>query len=416
MGFTWHQTKFKGLRYREHPSRRHGVRLDRCYQVRFLLDGKRVEETLGWSSENWTEEKAALKLGELREAHRTGQGERTLAEKRQKAQAKRKAEEAAKAAKVQEALTFGELFESHYWPHALGYKTPGALTAERSLYDKWIAPVLGAMPMKDAVPFHIDKIRKAMNDAGLAPRSFDYVLAVVRQSYNFALAHEHYHGGNPVDAWKLRERHKGGKKNRYDNRRTRYLSQDEAQVLLDELARRSADLHDQALLALHCGLRASEIFRLTWADVDIDRQMLTLLDTKSGATKQTFLTEQATAMLSERKKSTESHLVFPGRGSKRITSVSRSFDRAVEKLGFNVGVQDRRQRVVFHSLRHSFASWLAEKGVDLLTIKELLGHSTLRMAERYSHLQPEKLRRAVNDLGEELKHRDKAKVVNLHRD
>jgi integrase len=67
----------------------------------------------------------------------------------------------------------------------------------------------------------------------------------------------------------------------------------------------------------------------------------------------------------------------------------------VAALGFNNGVTDPRQKVVFHTLRHTFASWLAEQSVDLYSVKELMGHGTLAMTERYSHHSPDKLRRAV---------------------
>jgi len=59
------------------------------------------------------------------------------------------------------------------------------------------------------------------------------------------------------------------------------------------------------------------------------------------------------------------------------------------KSRFNKGVTDPRQKITFHTLRHTFASWLAIQGTHILTIKELLGHQTLAMTERYSHLIPE---------------------------
>ena len=65
---------------------------------------------------------------------------------------------------------------------------------------------------------------------------------------------------------------------------------------------------------------------------------------------------------------------------------SSSFDRAVAALGLNDGVDDRRQRVVFHTLRHTYASWLALSGERELAIADLLGHTTTAMTRRYAHL------------------------------
>ena len=86
------------------------------------------------------------------------------------------------------------------------------------------------------------------------------------------------------------------------------------------------------------------------------------------------------------------------RKEKGQRSVEEGGNRVVAALGFNNGVTDPRQKVVFHTLRHTFASWLVEQSVDLYSVKELMGHSTLAMTERYSHLSPDKLRRAVKTL------------------
>ena len=64
-------------------------------------------------------------------------------------------------------------------------------------------------------------------------------------------------------------------------------------------------------------------------------------------------------------------------------------ERAINKLDFNDGITDSRDKVVFHTLRHTFASWLAIQGTPIYTIKELMGHKTLAMTERYSHLIPD---------------------------
>lgn len=60
-----------------------------------------------------------------------------------------------------------------------------------------------------------------------------------------------------------------------------------------------------------------------------------------------------------------------------------------------VRITDARQRVVFHTLRHTYASWLVQKGVPLYTVAELMGHSTIDMTRRYSHLAPDSLRSAA---------------------
>jgi integrase len=109
----------------------------------------------------------------------------------------------------------------------------------------------------------------------------------------------------------------------------------------------------------------------------------------------------------------KSEFVFPADGGKLRAWVPDTFARVVDELGFNntgeftedvdgnpipVKIQDRRQHVVFHSLRHTFASWLVMKGVPLYTVAQLMGHSTIVMTQRYSHLAPDSMRHAAMKL------------------
>ena len=85
MGYKWIKTKTTGVRYREHPTRKNGaVKKDRYFTIRYKVNNILKEEGLGWASEGWTEEKAALKRSELREAYRTGVGSTTLKEQRER--------------------------------------------------------------------------------------------------------------------------------------------------------------------------------------------------------------------------------------------------------------------------------------------------------------------------------------------
>ena len=78
--------------------------------------------------------------------------------------------------------------------------------------------------------------------------------------------------------------------------------------------------------------------------------------------------------------------------------MSRTFERVIDEIGLNKGVKDPRQKVVFHSLRHTFASWLALQGEPIQVIGELLGHRTLTMTQRYSHLTGDHKRGAAERL------------------
>ena len=109
--YTW-ITAEPGIRYREHETRKFKRKPNRYYTIRFHLDGKRIEEALGWSSEGWELDRVRAKLIALKEAHRTGDGIASLKEARRKAQKKREEvamqEEKERAARI----TVAEFFEA----------------------------------------------------------------------------------------------------------------------------------------------------------------------------------------------------------------------------------------------------------------------------------------------------------------
>lgn len=169
-----------------------------------------------------------------------------------------------------------------------------------------------------------------------------------------------------------------------------------------------------ALLSLHTGMRAGEVFSLTWGDVDIERGLLTSRDTKSGRTRHAYMTTAVKEMLRGRCGREHNELIFIARGGQRRQQVSQAFRRVVDALGFNRGVADSRQLVTFHTLRHTYASWLVMQGTPLYTVQRLLGHQTLAMTERYSHLAPNHMREAVKGL-EEAMATPAAKVVRFKK-
>ena len=384
----WKKTKHPGVRYREHPARKNGVQKDRYFSIYYTRQGKRREEGLGWASEGWTAEKAALQRSELKKAQLTGIGPQTLREKRAQEEARRQHEEAKKEKKKLKSLTFGQVFES-YFALAKTVKAEKSWKREQQLFQIWISKAIGSKPMVSILPLHIEEIKQHMQERGQSPRSIEYAIAVVRQVFNFAKSNSLFQGDSPTARVV---------KPKKDNRRVRFLTHEEAKQLLEALAVRSRDVHDMALLSLETGMRLGEIFSLTWNDLDLNKGKLILLDTKNGKTRTAYLTENTKKMLQMRRRSRAGDSVFCRNDGKPYRALSRTFERTVDDLGFNDGIEDARMKVVFHTLRHTYASWLVEKGVDLYTVKELLGHSTLQMTERYSHITEKTLRQAVKEL------------------
>jgi len=394
-----------GVRYRPHAKRKHGVDYDKYWSIFYKLDGKMIEEGVGWSSKGWTEKKAAGLLAELQENQRRGERPFTLREKREMEEAAKRAEEQEAAEAEREALTFKEVFEKHFLPYSKEQKrNQKSWEREEALFRLWIVPVIGKKAMADVAPLHLEKIKSNMLKAGRSARSIAYALQVVRQVFNTAKRHRLYYGENPV---------KGVKFPKADNRRTRFLSHEEAAELLAALRKKSTDLHDQALFSLGSGARFSEVANLTWKDVNIERDeaLLTGIDRtgKSGKSRTVPLTAEVVEMLKRRQAYApeEQPLVFPSRTGEPMGQVSAVFIRTVNELGMNDGITDSRQRVVFHTLRHSYCSWLAMEGVPMYTLAQLSGHETLAMVQRYSHLSPGTLREAVSKLNGALTPKEK---------
>jgi integrase len=379
----WHGTQYPGVRYREHPTRKHGVRRDRYFVVRYVHGDRQREEGVGWASEGMTPQRAAAILAGIREAHRTATpGPRTLAERRD-------AERLERTKAKREQVTFGEYFETTYLPAAKPTMKPSYARRVEGLFRAWIAPTLGDVPLARIGPLDVERLRKRMTDAKRAPASVLYAFAVVRRAFNHARSVGAVAGDNPVGRVKLP---------RFDNARLRALTPNEARTLLAAVRARSELVYEASLLSLTAGLRAGEVFGLTWADVDLQRGLLTIRDPKSGRNRAAFLTGEASAMLKAKTRGAPSDPVLPRRGGGPINSVSVTFARTVADLGLNEGMTDRRQRVTFHTLRHTFATILAESGAGLQTIADLLGHRTLTMARRYSHLTDATRREAVRAL------------------
>lgn len=144
------------------------------------------------------------------------------------------------------------------------------------------------------------------------------------------------------------------------------------------------------LLALNTGMRRGEIFNLRWEDVDLARALLTVrgAGAKSGKTRHIPLNAEALDILKGwQKMSTGSGLVFPGEEGARLDNI----DHGWQKLCKDAPLTAFR----FHDLRHTFASKLVMAGVDLNTVRELLGHSDIKMTLRYAHLAPEHKAAAV---------------------
>ena len=147
------------------------------------------------------------------------------------------------------------------------------------------------------------------------------------------------------------------------------------------------------------GHSGGEIHALRWPDIDFASGTIYVRDPKNKHSRHAYITPEISDVLEERKKPEPPlPLIFPSTVGTTRSAVSDSFERAVKAVGLNDGITDARQKVVFHTLRHTFASWLVQRGTPLYTVAELMGHSSIEMTKRYAHLAPDTVRRAAMEL------------------
>lgn len=385
-------TNYPGVRYRESDAKTYKGQPDRYFFIRYKINGRDREEGLGFASEGWTAEKASLERAKLRNAQRIGEGPKTLHERRKIKKEADAAEKLRVEREERDNLTFAEIFENRYLPNGKLNKTTATIVREKSLFKCWLKGNVGSKPLKDITEIHIEKIKKLMKQEGQTPRSISYALALIRQVFNFAIRNRIFAGLPPT---------KGITFPKTDNRRMRFLNHKEANDLLQYLEKENLLLHDISLVSLHCGLRLGEIISLCWNDVLFEKGFIAVKDTKNKVNRIAFMTDDVNRMLKEREeKRANAELIFSDRAGLELKNygISREFKMATNALKLNEGISDDLDKVVFHSLRHTFCSWLVEEGVDLYTVKEMAGHKTLSMTARYSHLGNGILQDAVKKL------------------
>ena len=370
-----------------------GVRTKECirnnkkdiyFSIRYTRNGKQYEESIGYKSEGFTAAQAYEILSELKRDIKTGKA-LSLREKTEQREQEKIANEAAN-------MTFSELFEEYYQPHIQNKDKKSTYDGEVHLYKKWLKPVLGGVKLNLISRISLIRLLQPMEKKRLSNRTKNYAIALTRQVFNFAIRNELFAGDNPAARFDELKKE--------DNRRMKFLSDEELNNLLEELKKHSYSVYLMALISADCGLRAGEIFKLTWADVSLEEKMLFLRDTKNGKNRFAYMTNRVAEEFSKLTQGEGNEFVFQSKTGSKIEHVSRTFERAVKALGLNDGITDRRQKVVFHSLRHTFASRLVQRRVSLYEVKELLGHSDIAMTQRYSHLANETLRQAVARLNE----------------
>ena len=225
---------------------------------------------------------------------------------------------------------------------------------------------------------------------GVKPATINRELSILSAMINHAIEQLEWPMSNPVRGRKLKE----------PEGRVRWITHSEADRLVAaaKTQRSGERLADFILLGLNTGARMNELLKMSWSRVDFDNALLHLEgeDTKSAKRRSLPLNDAAIAALKRRwvwvaNHCPQSEWVFAKTNGERLGCIRQGFNTACETA--------RIRNFRIHDLRHTCASWMVSEGVPLLDVKEVLGHSTIKMTEKYAHLAPHRARDAVNQLG-----------------
>ncbi|MBA7652916.1 Tyrosine recombinase XerC [subsurface metagenome] len=241
-------------------------------------------------------------------------------------------------------------------------------------------------------PLKIEGYKKKRLEDGVKPSTVNRELACIKHMFNLAKKWKIIHE-NPAGETKLL------KEEKY---KIRILEKVEADLLI----RTAADyLKPILIVALNTGMRMGEILGLSWSDIDFVNYNMHVRNTKSGKDRTIPMNSLVAGALKKQDMSHE--FVFKSAIKKEacIKSVSRSFKTALRKSGI--------EKLRFHDLRHTAASWMVVNcGIDLVTVKEILGHSSIEMTMIYCHPSQESKRRAVEGL-EKILSAESFSAINL---
>lgn len=358
------KTAGPGIRYREHPTRKHGINPDRYYVIHYRIDGKRIEEALGWLSKGWTQSVCESTRNKLKASAKNG-GHQTLKEQRA----------INEAAKMKQA-TVSDLLEE-FWEKNLS-KTPSGKERRRML-EKDMIPLWGkrkieTITRRDTVVL-IDRVRER------APVVANRLQSILVSMFNFAcerglLEHSQLHGMSKQK----------------EAPRKRVLTDDEIRLFWEATDPDNLELMDahwSTKLALRMilitGQRPGEVVGMTWKEIEDQTWKIPGGRMKNRDAHDVPLTDLALETIEKAKQllTSGNDYVFK---SYRVTvkaattrlALSRALLRHWQEIGF-------KEPFTPHDLRRTLRTRLAEIGVDDVVAERVLGHKLQGIMAVYNH-------------------------------
>mgnify|MGYP000250607451 CR=1 FL=1 len=276
---------------------------------------------------------------------------------------------------------------SSFIPKILDYVSINSAPKTQEVYRlslNALLAIIGDKPLIRIRAVDVDRF-KAQRMSELSPVSVNIQLRTLRSAFNHAVR------------WEMIPRNPfaGVQMIRIPEKPPAYLSREQFRQLCDCIG--DSWIRPIVVFAVYTGMRQGEILHLEWSQVDMARRVVHVTSTatfktKAGKRRNVPLNQAAMDVLESRPQE-HSRVFIYNRKPIRRDSLTLAFKRFVRQAGLPESIH-------FHSLRHTFASWLVQDGVSLYQVARLLGHANTRTTEIYAHLQPETMHDVVAKLGE----------------
>jgi integrase len=356
---------------------------DICYDIHYKCNDKYIWEKVGWESEGYVVHDAVIVRGwRIRNArHPELQFQRLMP-------AEANATEAPPAA--QSSITVADAwsaYKKHWGPNIKNFEV------DECVYRKHLEPRFGQKPFTQITPVELEKFKIDLLEKNLASGSGKNILVLMRRIFNkcqeFNLIPEN------VRMPKLNMT----REMKTDKKRERYLEPEEISKLLDCLQLISCNLYFIAKISLYTGMRLAEVLALRAHDFNLEAGIIHVQKSKTGdrtAYIPDELRRELKKLLGNPEKIHKNYIFCDE--DKDSNDYSKIFSKIMTDIGLNKNASDRLHRATFHTLRHTFCSWLAINGVPIFTISKLAGHKSIDMTLRYAKLSPNVMKVALDNI------------------
>ncbi|MDD3466211.1 MAG: site-specific integrase [Campylobacterales bacterium] len=354
------KTKYNGVFYRETVI---NGKPDKTYYIRYSDTGnKKVELKVGKYSEGIRELYCHNKRNEIITKIRLGETVQFGLPKK-------------------EFTPISELAEEYFKYRIMHSPKSGAHELRR--YNNHLKSVFGSLSVEEITHELLLQFQTKKSQTH-AKKTVNILIDMLSTIISHAIKNEKINTKNPLQKLKRFD---------IDNERERYLTEEEAQKLLKDTREDNHELYTFCLLALTTGGRLETILSLREADCDFVNRTANLKDFKNNSTYKTFLIDKAITAI--KKQLVENNgVVF----KICLSEIQRRVSAHLEQFNKNINPNDRKNRVVIHTLRHTFASRLAIKGTPIFTIQKLMNHADIKMTMRYAKLSPDSGRDFVENI------------------